>query len=421
MIPFWVEDFSSKLSDLVFFRKEDRVLIIPPNQVYTVNESGGRLLEYLFSGGNLRRIEKKGGDTVLTNTINFLHEIKQIVEGNFTEEGLRATEFLPFRKNFYTFPVLSEFSITWRCNLDCKFCYRTWKEGKELRTKDAKKIIWKIRNEAKLPFMSFTGGEPLLRNDIEKLIKYARSIGLKVNLISNGTLITKGKAKNLKKAGLSSAQISLESPSEEIHDGLTGVSGSWRATIEGIKNLMNNEIYVHTNTTINKKNLESMLGYPKFAKKLGLKKFSANIIIPVGEALKHRDLWIRYSEIGNFLEKMKKRAEKEEIEFVWYSPLPYKIYNPVAKGLGAKSCAAAHGLLAVDPEGYILPCSSYPLKIGNILENGFKKVWFSEDALNFREMKYLPETCRACQFKEICGGACPLYWKAWGYDEIENP
>lgn len=420
MIPSWAENFSKRLRSLVYFREEDRVLIIPPNQVYALNETAVKVLKHIFNGGGLKEIEKKGGEKVADDVINFLMDLKEMVEGNFEENSVLATEFKGYRKDFYSYPVLSEFSITWRCNLDCMFCYRTWKKSPELSTRQAKGVIWKIKNEAKLPFISFTGGEPLLRRDLEKLIRYSRSIGLKVNLISNGTLITKSKAKSLERAGLGSAQISLESPSERIHDFLTGKTGSWKATVEGIKNLLDRGIYVHTNTTINRENMETMLDYPEFIRSMGIKKFSANIIIPVGEAAKHRGLWLRYSEIGRFIDDIKRKADRAGVEFIWYSPLPYCIYNPVAKGLGAKSCAACHGLLSVDPEGSVIPCSSYPLKVGDMLRDGFERVWFSKEALFFRELEYLPEPCRHCQYREICAGACPLYWKAWGKEEIEG-
>ncbi len=420
MIPPWAEEFAKKLKDLVFIRQKDMVLIIPPNQVFSMNATGFRLLSFLMKGGSLEEVARAGGERALKDALDFLRDLKALVEGDFKEDGAFATDFVPYRKNFYTYPVLSEFSVTWRCNLDCRFCYRTWKESPELTTRQAQEVIRIIKEDAEVPFVSFTGGEPLLREDLFALIKFARSIGLKVNLISNATLVTERVARKLREAGLGSAQVSLESPSAEVHDALTGVVGSWKATVEGIKNLMGQGIYLHTNTTINAENAESMLDYPRFLRSLGLRKFSANLIIPVGEGMKHRELWMSYSRVGYYLEKLKKRAEEEGVEFVWYSPLPYCIYNPVARGLGAKSCAACHGLLAVDPQGFLLPCSSYPERIGNLLEEGFEKLWFSPGALYFRNMEYLPRPCRSCHLKQACGGACPLYWRARGAEEIEN-
>lgn len=407
------------IKDKIYIREEDKTIIIPPNQVYSLNESGIKLLNHLYKTDNFKEIIDRSAEPEKTKIelFEFLTSIISLIKEELDEEKTAGIEFQEFKKGFYTYPVLSEFAITHRCNLRCNFCYLERYDTKEMSTKKAKKIILKLKTEAKVPFISFTGGEPVLRDDLEELMRYSVSIGLKVNLISNGTLLTEDKVKSLKKAGLRSAQISLESPEREIHNFLTN-SKSFDKTVQGIKNLISQKIYVHTNTTINRYNFRSMFDYPEFAKSIGLKKFSANIIIPVGTAKKHRELWLDYTEIGDIIDEIKMNADKHGIEFIWYSPLPYCIYNPISKGLGSKSCAACHGLVSIDPEGYINPCSSYPERVGNWLKQDFKKIWFSEKAVSFREMDYLPEICKNCEYKEMCTGACPLYWKTRGYNEI---
>ena len=418
-----IEEKFNSIKDKIYVREEDSTIIVPPNQVYSLNKTGIRLIHSLYSFENniqklLKGRKEEEKEKILNDINSFLDSILDLIKENINEEDSSGIEFEEFKKGFYTYPVLSEFAITHRCNLRCKFCYLENYNTPEMSTKKAKKIILKLKNEAKVPFISFTGGEPLLRTDLEELIKYANSIGLKVNLISNGTLLTKERVISLKKAGLRSAQISLESPDEKIHNFLTGAK-TFHLTVKGIKNLVKEGIYVHTNTTINKTNYQSMYEYPKFIKnELGIKKFSANIIIPVGTAKKNKELWLNYSEIGPIIDKIKEESEKEGVEFIWYSPLPYCIYNPIAKGLGSKSCAACHGLVSIDPEGYINPCSSYPERVGNWLKKDFKKIWFSKEALFFRNMEYLPEICQNCEYKEICAGACPLYWKERGYEEL---
>ncbi len=420
-----IKSLFDSLKYRVYVREEDKTIIVPPNQVYSLNESGLKIFRFLEkTDGNIDKIiDEKPLDEkekIINDIHSFLSSILSLIKEEIREDQTFGVEFEEFKKGFYTYPVLSEFAITHRCNLRCKFCYLKDYERPEMNTKSAKKIIYKLKNEAKVPFISFTGGEPLLRKDIEELIKYADSIGLKVNLISNGTLLTKNKVRKLKEAGLRSAQISLESPKREIHNQLTGAN-SFDKTVKGIKNLLEEGIYIHTNTTINKANYQSMYKYPKFIKEeLGIKKFSANIIIPVGTAKEHPELWIDYKEIGPIIDKIKEESDKYGIEFIWYSPLPYCVYNPIAKGLGSKSCAACHGLVSIDPEGNINPCSSYPEKVGNWLKKDFKKIWFSKKALYFRDMEYLPEICQNCEYKEICAGACPLYWKEKGYGEIRQ-
>jgi radical SAM protein with 4Fe4S-binding SPASM domain len=414
-----LEEIFLEIKDKIYVREEDKTIIIPPNQIYSLNESGIKLLNYLNKTGDLKEIIDRSSEPEKTKLelFEFLTSIISLMKEELDEEKTAGIEFQEFKKGFYTYPVLSEFAITHRCNLRCKFCYLEKYDTKEMSTKKAKKIILKLKTEAKVPFISFTGGEPVLRDDLEELMEYSVSIGLKVNLISNGTLLTEEKVKSLKKAGLRSAQISLESPEREIHNFLTN-SKSFDKTVKGIQNLIAQNIYVHTNTTINRYNFKSMFDYPEFAKSIGLEKFSANIIIPIGTAGKHEELWLDYTEIGDIIDEIKINADKYKIEFIWYSPLPYCIYNPISKGLGSKSCAACHGLVSIDPEGYINPCSSYPERVGSWLKKDFKKIWFSEKAVSFREMDYLPEICKNCEYKEMCAGACPLYWKARGYNEI---
>ena len=405
----------------IFVRAEDRVMILPPNQVFSLNDSAVRVLVFLKQGGDLSRLPDSFSDPgkVLTDLETLFSGIRSLLKREENPAHIPGVEMKPFAKEFYIYPILSEFAVTYRCNLSCAFCYLpSRKEVKrELSTRQAKGILDKLKSEAKVPFVSFTGGEPLIRKDLEILISHARKIGLKVNLISNGTLISVERAKKLLGAGLTSAQISLESPVAEVHNRLTG-GESFENTLNGIRNLRDQGIYVHTNTTISRSNLDSIAGLPELVRELGLPKFSANLIIPVGRAGENRPLWIPYTEIGATIQVLREAAEAAGVEFIWYSPLPYCIYNPAAKGMGVTSCAACHGLVHVDPYGRILPCSSYSQPVGDWNREKFSDIWFGKRAMGFRHLDYLPRVCRQCEHKEICAGACPLYWEKIGYEEI---
>jgi radical SAM protein with 4Fe4S-binding SPASM domain len=104
---------------------------------------------------------------------------------------------------------------------------------------------------------------------------------------------------------------------------------------------------------------------------------------------------------------------------MWYAPTPYCIFNPIAEGLGNKSCAACDGLLSVAPDGSVLPCSSYNEAVGNLLETPFREIWNGKQACFFRKKDFLPEDCRDCEHMDICSGACPLYWNTEGLDELK--
>jgi radical SAM protein with 4Fe4S-binding SPASM domain len=282
------------------------------------------------------------------------------------------------------------------------------------------RIIDIFREKAKIPFFSFTGGEPLLREDLETLIAYAVGRHLRVNLITNGTLASPERARSLYEAGLRTAQVSLESPDPAIHDRLCGAPGSHARTLAGIRALQDAGIRVQTNSTLTKPNRESLLSMPAFLKSIGVDRFSMNLYIPAANADRAPELFVSYSETGAFVDEVRKRALSAGLTFYWYSPTPLCIYNPVARGLGNKSCAAADGLLSVDPEGNILPCSSYPESLGNILRKDFSELWFSDRAAYFKNKRYAPESCVSCGSFTACQAACPLYWAYAGYGELER-
>jgi radical SAM protein with 4Fe4S-binding SPASM domain len=118
------------------------------------------------------------------------------------------------------------------------------------------------------------------------------------------------------------------------------------------------------------------------------------------------------------IDRVRVAARRAGLVFYWYSPIPHCHYNTIARGLGNKSCAAMDGLLSVSPAGDVLPCSSYPLPMGNLLEKDFHSVWFSERAQFFKKKLYAPPECKGCDSFTACQAACPLYWKQAGTAEI---
>jgi radical SAM protein with 4Fe4S-binding SPASM domain len=111
-------------------------------------------------------------------------------------------------------------------------------------------------------------------------------------------------------------------------------------------------------------------------------------------------------------------AEAAGVEFMWYSPTPLCLFNPIPKGLGNKGCAACDGLLSVAADGAVLPCSSCPGPVGNLLRQEFSEIWQSPKARRYRRKGFAPPGCRDCEHFAVCHGACPLYWQSQGIREL---
>ncbi len=416
----WIYGFWAQLAPYAYVRLEDDVVILPPNQVYKTNATGARLIDFVGKGGRFEDIP--GFDEAKAREIrSFFLSLKAVYEG----KPASALERIAYDFSFTRLPVLGEIALTYRCNNRCRFCYagcggedKATSASGELSTADFKRVIDLFKHEAKIPFFSFTGGEPLLRDDLEELARYALSLGLRVNLVSNGTLATPERAASLYASGIHTAQISLEAPDAALHDRLVGRQGAFEESVRGICALIGAGMSVQTNSTATALNAEALLALPAFVKALGVRRMSMNLFIPVGSGASEEELVLPYSKAGAFVDKARRAALEAGVDFYWYSPTPLCLYNPIARGLGNKSCAACDGLISVSPSGGLLPCSSWPEPLGNLLAGPFSSLWFSEEAAYFKQKRYAPKACRDCASFVACQAACPLYWKARGYGEL---
>jgi radical SAM protein with 4Fe4S-binding SPASM domain len=427
----WVDDYIGRIKPYVRVREADSLLIKIPNQTHKLNPQGVKLLKYLFAGGSavamVESYPPEKREQISLDVYYFFRDLMAILKGCYSEnEERRAVEVKEFSLGHNVLPVLSEIAVTYRCNLACRFCYagcgcRKDEEHPELPAGRIKEILNVISGEAEVPSVSFTGGEPLLRPELPELVAHAKSLNMWANLISNGTLAAEDTVKKLAAAGLDSAQISVEAGSAELHDAIAAHNGAFARTRRGIENIMKAGIRVHTNTTVSALNKDHLEGVLDLVKSLGLDKFSMNLLMPVGSAGKNFDeTFVSYTEAGPLVERVKEMADRRGLEFMWYSPTPVCIFNPVSRGLGNKGCAACDGLLSVAPDGDVLPCSSYPRPMGNILkEKGkFKAMWNGAEFAWFRRKDFAHEKCRACRHLAVCNGGCPLYWEKTGYGEL---
>jgi len=427
----WIDAYVARLRGFVVVREEDRLLIKVPNEAHKLNASGVRILKRLLEGEPVADLWRAfgGTDDVRRDLYAFFIGLKQVLQGCVNEHRPpEAVERRPFALGFSTLPVLSEVALTYRCNLACRFCYagctctkREDLEG-EMTTDQVRRVLRILRHDAQVPSVSFTGGEPTLRDDLVDLVAYARAeLDLRVNLITNGFRVDARLAADLAQAGLNSAQVSIESPDPAVHDALTCVSGSHERSRASIGHLRSAGIHVHTNTTINRANLATAPGMAAFVQSLGLDRFSMNLVIPAGRSMDpDDDLNVQYTEVAPLLPTIQREAERCGVEFMWYSPTPVCVFNPIQHGLGNKGCAACDGLLSVSPTGDVLPCSSWPEPVGNLLETDFRAIWDSARARWLREKRYAPDVCRECGDFALCQCGCPLYWAHFGDEELKR-
>lgn len=305
-------------------------------------------------------------------------------------------------------PYRMDIAITYQCNNDCTHCYNARnRQFPQLSRSDWYKVIDKIW-ELGIPHIVFTGGEPTLCEFLPDLIQYAENKGIITGINTNGRkLADPDFLDRLLAAGLDHIQITLESSNPEIHDEMVNLNGAWEQTVSGIKNVLEREVYMMTNTTMLKTNYGTLADTLDFLAELKVPTVGLNALIYSG---KGKDVGTGLSEtqLEPLLEIAKAKTLFHNQKLIWYTPTHYCRFNPITNELGVKGCTAALYNMCIEPNGDVLPCQSYYFSLGNILGDSWNSIWNHELSVNLRERKNLPTKCKHCELVQECGGGCPL-------------
>jgi MoaA/NifB/PqqE/SkfB family radical SAM enzyme len=137
----------------------------------------------------------------------------------------------------------------------------------------------------------------------------------------------------LEKAGLDFVQVTLESHTPEVHDLMTASAGSWKETVTGIRNAVDSQIYVTTNTTLSKHNAATFLDTVDFIKGLGVDAFGCNSLIYSGKASNvSQQFALTTAELHDLLPKINEKAQLLGLKFLWYTPLNTANLTPCNMG-----------------------------------------------------------------------------------------
>lgn len=311
-----------------------------------------------------------------------------------------------------TLPKEVMIEVTPRCNFQCEFCFNRASfaqqdhgQFQEPSATYIKKIIDSIK-KAKVPIARFTGGEPLLRNDIFDLIKYAKSKGLKVRLNTNGSLIKNYKmAKQLAKY-LDYVLFSMHTYNAKKDEKITGVKGSFEKKLRAVKWFKKagvRTIRVSTIATLD--NIRNLEKFYKLFKKLKVDKWATNRVIPLpGE----KDTWGKreLKPLVNKLIKIRKDIVKSNIPLKVHivNGVPLCADDPVkmnAVCAGARS-VDGHERFAIDPRGFAKPIYYIEKNIGDPLKP--LECWNHPFMKVLRGYESLPKECQKCALLEKCKG-----------------
>jgi radical SAM protein with 4Fe4S-binding SPASM domain len=394
------------------------VMVIKANTVLHLNETAAAYAYYFMQGKlendvvkQIRRMYRvnaakaKADYEKLVYTISTLAKTEKICPVSFLEVEKEE----PFTYQ-YSAPLRMDLAVTFKCQNNCIHCYAGGShETEELTTSQWKQVIDRL-SQIGIFIVTFTGGEPTLRDDLTELLQYAQDKGMVTGLITNGRKLKDNTyVQALEKAGLDFVQVTLESHKPEVHDLMTAAEGSWKETVVGIKNAVRSQIYVTTNTTLSKYNAPDFLRTIDYISELGVAAFGCNSLIYSGKANEvSQEFALPIEDLKPLLTKVRDKAQQLNLKFLWYTPTQYCRFDPVQLGLGVKSCTAAMINMCVGPNGDVYPCQSYFESLGNILTVKWEKIWNHPLAVKIRNREYVEPKCKDCPQLQVCGGGCPL-------------
>ncbi len=311
--------------------------------------------------------------------------------------------------------MIVSWNTTNECNMYCDHCYR--ESGplapRELTTGEARDMIEGIA-AAGFRIMIFSGGECLMRSDLEELVAHASALGLRPVLGTNGSLLTRERAQALKDAGCLAAGISLDSLEPAKHDALRKYDGAFEEALAGMRACREAGLPYQIHTTVMDWNRAEVPEMADFAVAQGARAFHVFFLVPVGRAAAIEESSLRAAEYEQLIDKLMEKAETVPIE-IKPTCAPQFMRIALRRGMRprfSKGCLAGTSYCIIGPSGSVQPCAYMNISAGNVRERPFDKIWRDSPMFKRLRTEDYAGRCGSCEYSKRCGGcrARALYY-----------
>jgi len=314
-------------------------------------------------------------------------------------------------------PFLVALNLTKRCNLACAHCYldaQILKDGStdELSTVEAKGVLDDIAALSPECMVVLTGGEPLLRRDIEDLARHAAGLGLMVVVGSNGITLTERRVRALQAAGVAGCGLSVDSLVPEKHDAFRGRAGAWLKTMQAIDACRKEGLAFQIHFSVTDDTAGEIDDMIAFAREAGALVLNVFFLVCTGRGEKYTDISPeRYEAV---IRRVAQAARGERRLMVRAKCAPHfkRIAMQIdpawpitsAHGYDAGGCLAGTRYARITPEGEVTACPYIETSAGSVRDRGFAAIW--RDAPMFQALRApsLEGRCGACEYSKLCGG-----------------
>ena len=289
------------------------------------------------------------------------------------------------------------------CNENCWHCYSPmWEYPHDKTIAEIKKMLQNAKRDG-IEVVALTGGEPTIRKDFFEIIKFCKKLNFdRVELQTNGEMLAyETFAKKIVEYGVTDVYPSFHAFTESLQDFITRSKGSFKASLQGLRNILKLNVRVQTNTVISKLNYKILDRLMIFFHEQGVKEIELDFLRPIGNAWRYFDMIVpRKSEVVPYLEKALELAEGLSFDTIFVDDYPlcfmknFKQYN-------ADYIAMSEGLGPHDEQAFFYERSELELK--QIHQN----------------QKLRGPPCRNCSFNNHCEGDWNEYVQKMGWKEFK--
>jgi len=335
-----------------------------------------------------------------------------------------------YNSNLESRPIFGlQWHLTAKCQQNCFHCYMknepTYKSEleNELSFEDCLRVLddfifinkeWGAQGS-----LHFSGGDPLLKPEIYKLIEYARSRGLLVGILGNPNLLTYSVANRLKDAGLIRYQVSIDGM-EETHDRLRGKEGLFQKTLEAIQILNDTGIRSVVMFTLSRTNFPELIDVIRLVSQMKVAAFDFARLVPIGAGTFLRSQMLSPEEYRRLLIEVLSEytalqgkgsqtrfGRKDHLwKLLYYEMGLFKRPDQESQSLVYDGCAIGIRTLSVLADGTVYACRRLPIAVGKVPKESIREIFINSPELNkMREIEKM-EKCGKCELLNYCRG-CP--------------
>jgi len=310
-------------------------------------------------------------------------------------------------------PHVVAWNLTRRCNLECAHCYiaagPSETAADELTTAECLRIADEILALNPAPMFILSGGEPLLRDDLETIAAHASTRGATVVVGTNGTLLTDARIGKLKDAGVQGVAVSVESLRPAYHDRFRHGHGSLQATLDAVDRLGRDGLDFVIQTTLTRGNRDELGELVRWAAEREAVAFNAYFLVAAGRGARLTDLSpdeyegaltelvdLHVEHLGRMMVRAKCAPQFMRLVHQRTPNSPILNYRT--------RCPCGVQYCRVTPDGKLTACPYLPEPAGDLRTQPFEEVWRESALFTALRGGTLGGRCGRCEYRSLCGG-----------------